>query len=237
MARALKFIFAAAVFPSALLGCAQAAKGFYGVFSNFHATGWFCGGFAAYAAAHFAFGGAGRVYVFAHELAHAAAGILSGCKVRGFSVGAREGQVVMEGSNAFTALAPYCAPVYAVLCALAYYTASLKWDMTAYSGWFFGATGFFLSFHLLNTFEILWGTKQSDLRQAGGVFFSTAIILAANSAVLLASFKLLYPRLINVHSAFLNVSDGTRVFWQWTAAQAALGAKIAWAAIFYRTVN
>jgi len=220
--RALKLIFAAAVFPSALLVCAQAAKGFYGVFSNIHATGWFCGGFAAYAAVHFAFGGLGRIYVFAHELAHAAAGVATGCKVRSFSVGAREGNVVMEGSNAFTALAPYCAPVYAVLCALVYAAASLKWDLTAYSGWFFCATGFFLSFHLLNTFEILWSTRQSDLRQAGGVFFSVSVILAANSALLLASFKLLYPRLINVHSACFNVADGTRVFWQWTAVQVAL---------------
>ena len=228
--RVLKFLAAAALFPSALLACAEAGKGFWGIFSNLSATGWFCGGFALYAALHLALGGAGAFYVFAHELAHAAAAALCGYKVRGFSVGARGGEVTVEGSSGFVALAPYCAPVYAAACALAYGAASLKWDMSPYRGWFCAALGFFLSFHLLNTIEVIWKTKQSDLRQAGGAFFSAAVIIAANSLIMLFSFKLLYPQLISLRAAGSGVAGRTAVFWQRTGNLAARGASRIWAA-------
>ncbi|MFA5160880.1 MAG: hypothetical protein WC421_01425 [Elusimicrobiales bacterium] len=230
MGRAVKFVIAAALFPSALLACAEAGRGFWGIFSNMTATGWFCGGFALYAALHFALGGAGVIYVFAHELAHAAAAALCGYRVSGFSAGSGGGEVKVEGSSGFVALAPYCVPVYAVVCALAYGAASLKWDMSPYRGWFCGALGFFLSFHLVNTMEIIWKTKQSDLRQAGGAFFSLAVIIAANSLVLLLSFKLLYPRLISLRAAGRGVAGGTAVFWDRAGDLAARGAVWAWTA-------
>jgi len=214
MPRLLKLAVAAALLPSAMFAALETAKAFYAVVGNLRATLFFCAGLALYFPAHFFFRGMGAAYIFAHELAHAAAGLLCGYRVRDFSAGSGKGHVTLDGSNAFVALAPYFAPVYAMLCAAAYFAASLKWNMAPYSGWFTGAFGFFLSFHVVSTAGILWETRQSDLRQAGGVLFSAAVILAVNSAVLLAACKLLYPDLIGVKAAGYSVLRHSAVFWQ-----------------------
>jgi hypothetical protein len=222
MQRFLKLVFAVASLPSAVFAAFEAGKGFCAVIGNLQATLFFCAGIALYFPAHFIFRGA--AYVFAHETAHALAGLCCGYRVRGFSIGSADGQVTLDGSNVFVALAPYCVPVYALLCAAGYFAASLKWNMAPYSGWFTGAFGFFLCFHAVNTFELLWQTKQNDLKQAGGALFSGAIILAANSAVLLAAFKLLYPELIGVKAAGHSVLGNSAAFWQTAGHLAAEGA-------------
>ena len=217
MRSALKFLLAVLLFPSAVLCCAAAAKGFYAILSAIHNTLYFCAGVGLYFPLHMLLGGAGRLYIFAHEMAHALAGLLCGFKVKKFSAGSRDGYVMLSGSNAFVALAPYCVPVYAIFCALAYFAVSLKWDMTAYGCWFVGALGLLLCFHIVNTVEILCATRQSDLRQAGGVFFSCALIVAANSLLMLAAFKLLYPELISFRASGLFVEQNTLGFWRWSA--------------------
>lgn len=217
----LKFLLAVALFPSAALCAVAAVKGFYSILAAIHNTLFFCAGVAVYMAVHMLLGGAGRVYIFAHELAHALAGLMCGFKIKKFAAGARDGYVTMDGTNAFVALAPYCVPVYAIFCALGFYAASLKWDMSPYGSWFVGALGFLLCFHIVNTIEILWAAKQSDLRQAGGVFFSCAVITAANGIVMLAAFKLLYPEMISFRDSGVFVAQNTACFWRWTGLHAA----------------
>jgi len=74
--------------------------------------------------------------------------------------------------------------------------------------------GFFLAFHVLQTFDTLYQTKQSDVSMAGGAVFSYSLISAVNGMVLLGSFKFMYPELINTSNASGRVWDCTLSFWR-----------------------
>ena len=56
-------------------------------------------------------------------------GMLCGYRIKDMSIGRDGGYVVVEGSNAFVALAPYCFPFYAVAAAVIYAGLSWKYDM------------------------------------------------------------------------------------------------------------
>jgi len=234
----LKFLAGLALFPTAIALLWEAVKSFKDVLLHWQATAWFVGGGVIYALLHWQGWKFVRVYVLAHELVHALAGILSGYKVKGLpKIGKDGGEVLLDGSNAFVALAPYCVPLYALLMPALYQILLLKWpQMSAHRDMFILGIGFFLAFHVLHTVDTLYQTKQSDIAMAGGAVFSYSMITAANGVLLLAAFRLLYPDLVNVHEALMRTWNGTFSFWRgawhyghaaaaWTWAQAAGGSR------------
>lgn len=210
----LKLLLALFFLPSAVLLCAEAIRIFFAVALEYRASLHFMAGFAIYAAAHFFLARFIRLYVLAHELTHAAAALLCGFKVKDMSVGSEGGYVTLSGSNAFVSLAPYCVPLYVFMSGGLYWLLALKWDISAYRWVFVGAVGFFMAFHLIHTFETIYHDKQSDLRKAGGVVFSVAVILLCNSAVMLIVLKLLYGSFVNLHGAAAAVYERSFIFWR-----------------------
>lgn len=159
-------------------------------------------------------------YVLAHELSHALAALASGVKVRKINVGKNDGYVSMNATNAFISLAPYFIPFYALAAGLAYGLAAFFRDMSPYRPFFTGTVGFFLAFHLLNTGAILTGPVQSDLKKAGGVFFSVSMILLLNSLCLALALKLIFPDLVSLRSYAAGVLNGTGAIAGWLFAGA-----------------
>jgi len=91
--------------------------------------------------------------------------------------------------------------------------------MAPYRPLFTGATGFFLTFHLLHTGDVLTGPVQSDLKKAGGVLFSLSMVLLLNSLTLALALKLIFPDLISLRGYALRVwgGAGTAAGWLLTA--------------------
>ncbi len=159
-------------------------------------------------------------YVLAHELSHALAALASGVKVRKINIGRNAGFVTLNATNAFISLAPYFIPFYALAAGLTYWVAAYFCDMSPYRSFFIGATGFFLAFHLLNTGDILTGPVQSDLKKAGGVFFSVSIVLLFNSLCLALALKMIFPDLVSLKSYAAGIYSVTGIIagWLFTAA-------------------
>ncbi len=126
-------------------------------------------------------------YVFAHEMTHAAVGLLFLARVHRVSVGETGGFVELSKSNLAITLAPYCVPFYLLvalgLCAL---TAWLWPGAVPFWAWaaVFGALTLF---HVLYTFDTLWSTAQPDVREYGRLF-SYWLIVSVN--LLFASLAL-----------------------------------------------
>lgn len=195
--------------------------------SNFKITFPLLLGAAAYCAAHFLpfpalrrrAGGGGRYfYVLAHELSHAAAALLSGARVRKIAVKKTGGYVALDSTNAFISLAPYFIPFYAVAAGLLYSLAAFFWNMAPYRPWFTALAGFFLAFHFINTADILAGPVQSDLRKAGGVFFSLALLTLLNALCLVLILKLLFPGLISLKAYAARARGDTLTLLRWAYA-------------------
>ncbi|MFA6435247.1 MAG: hypothetical protein WCW52_11185 [Elusimicrobiales bacterium] len=148
-------------------------------------------------------------YVLAHELSHALAALASGVRIRKITVGKRGGFVALNSTSTLISLAPYFIPFYALAAGLAYGLAAFFMDMSPYRPLFTGAVGFLLAFHLLNTVDILAGPVQSDLKKAGGVFFSVSLVLLLNSLCLALALKLIFPELVSLRSYSAGVLDRT----------------------------
>ncbi len=217
----IKFAVAVAVMPAAVLLLFETAAAFLRICSVFRDGFPFLGGAVLYAVMHYFVYRPERLYVFVHELTHAVTAWSSGFKVKRMKVGRSGGSVVLDGSNAFVALAPYCLPLFAALWAVAYAVLGRFYNMTPWLGFFLLGMGFFLAFHVINTVEVLTGTGQSDLKAAGGTVFSLAVIVLVNCLVLLAAFKFLFPYTVAVRSGASGVIHGTLVFWQWVIGMAA----------------
>ncbi|MBI4249263.1 MAG: hypothetical protein HY611_07150, partial [Elusimicrobia bacterium] len=55
------------------------------------------------------------------------------------------------------------------------------------------------------------------LRQAGGVFFSLVLIVAANSLLIAALFKVLFPQAVDLKMFAIRVLMQTGLVWTWLA--------------------
>ncbi|MEK7858716.1 MAG: hypothetical protein AAB320_06195 [Elusimicrobiota bacterium] len=156
-----------------------------------------------------------RLYVFGHELTHALAAWSIGAKVHAFHVGEEGGHVDLSHSNAFIALAPYCAPIYTLLVVVGYRL--LLWLRPGWAGQtgFLVLMGLTLAFHFLLTFECLWDRKQPDLAAGGGVIFSLALIVLANGLVVLLVAKTLFPKSVLLGEPLRQICVLSAAFWSW----------------------
>lgn len=119
------------------------------------------------------------VYVFAHEMTHAVAGLLCFAKVHQVSVRTTGGFVQLSKSNLFITLAPYCLPFYLIIAVMVYGIVHHYWpNAIPFAVW---ATlfGFFTAFHVWYTANALFAVSQPDTHEYGR-FFSWWLILVMN---------------------------------------------------------
>ncbi|MCK5582281.1 MAG: M50 family metallopeptidase [Elusimicrobiales bacterium] len=176
------------------------------IFLNIKITLPFTIGFIIYIPFHFYSKHSSYLYVLAHELTHAVAAILNGIKIKKISVGKNNGYVTLSRDNIFISLAPYFIPFYAIILGAIYFVAGEFADLSRYRMIFVALIGFFTSFHIVNAIEItFFGPLQSDLKKAGGRFFSFFIIIFLNCLALLLIFKALYPDLVPLKETFQGI--------------------------------
>lgn len=192
-------------------------------------------GAAAYLAVQFVFRRPMRVYVFGHEMTHALAAWLSGFRVKSMRVSATGGEVVLSGSNAAVALAPYCVPLYTFLAVAGFAGAKAFAQAAIPAFWFPFAVGATFAFHVALTVHAL-AQDQPDLLHAG-VFPSLVFILFANAVVLVLLLKVLFPATVSLRDFAAEFFTASFLAWDhvlraaaWTAAQAGGAAQRLWTA-------
>lgn len=182
---------------------------------NYHLTFSLLIGIALYLICHKYIYNFSRAYVFAHEVSHAIAAWCCGYKVSGMKVNKESGHTTVSDVNIFVLLAPYCFPLYAVICIVCFYITSLFWDgILVYDKVFLGILGFLMTFHLVHTYKSLTETEQSDISSAGGGVFSFVLIVTINLTLAVLLIKFLFPSLITTSSIFWEVAKQTAAFWK-----------------------
>lgn len=169
---------------------------------------WF--GITAYLAFHVLVAAPERVYVFGHELTHAAAAWASGGKVKGFKVSSQKGSVATDKVTVPIALAPYFVPVYAILWAFGYVVARLFWDVRRWENLFFFGLGIALAFHLVFTVNVL-KEKQSDLEMTGPLL-GLGIIYWMNIALVIAAISWVMAQVHFVSYLVGGFQESQRIF-------------------------
>jgi len=164
-------------------------------------------GVTAYLAFHVLVAAPMKLYVFGHELIHAAAAWISGGKVKGFKVNAKSGSVTTDRLTAFVALAPYLVPVYAILWSVGFGLAGLFGKTASWIWLFFFGLGVWLTFHLAFTVIVL-KQKQPDLEVVGPLL-ALGLIFLGNLTLVLGTMNWVVPE-IQFRS---YLSEGLRHSW------------------------
>ena len=214
MVRLLKLFIALLLLPTAVLTFAQTVRILLTVLGQLSAAVSFVAGLVVYSGIHYGYYNFSRPYVFAHEMTHALAALLCGCRIKDVSIGHDSGYVKMDRCNAFVVLAPYFVPAYVIAAALVYVIADLFVDVSPYRQVFLFASGFFTAFHFIQTFKTLFEADQPDLKLAGGKVFSVVMITLANLVVLAVVLKALFPETVSLLEAGKNVLAGTVNIWR-----------------------
>ena len=214
MGRLLKFLLALVLLPTAVLTFAETVRILLSVLGRLDMAVSFIIGILIYAGIHYGYYNFSRPYVFAHEMTHAMAALLCGCRIKDVSVGQESGYVKMDRCNAFVVLAPYFVPAYVVLAAGIYLIADLFVNLQPYRQGFLFVIGFFTAFHFVQTFKTLFEADQPDLKLAGGKGFSVVMITLANLVVLALVLKALFPEAVSLVQGGKNVLTGTVNVWR-----------------------
>lgn len=119
------------------------------------------------------------LYVFAHEMTHALAGVLCFARIHRINIRETGGFVELSKSNVIITLAPYCVPFYLLIalicCALTNAFLPGTVPVELWSGIF----GFFACYHLLYTVDSILSVDQPDILEYGRLF-SCWFILSVN---------------------------------------------------------
>lgn len=214
MARFLKFLIAFLLLPSLIWAMAELVRIFKPVLGHWQTAWPFFAGVVLYPVLHYTLYDFSRPYVFVHEMTHALCAWLCGYKVTKISIKKNDGYVKMNKTNTFVVLAPYFIPGYLLATALVYGIIGLSTDASPYRPYALGLTGFFLSFHFVQTFHTLWEAEQPDLELAGGKVFSLVTIVLVNLVILSCVLKVLYPQEVHLRTALVNVAKGTLATWR-----------------------
>ncbi|MDR1124330.1 MAG: M50 family metallopeptidase [Elusimicrobiota bacterium] len=212
LVRPLKFIAGLLLLPTALFVFLGFADILWALVKSWRITLWFLLGAALYLLLHKFVYGFGRLYVLAHEAAHAAAALISGHRVQSMTVNGDSGNVKVSGVNTFILLAPYVFPLFAFAAVFAYFIISF-FDATADRRTFVFLFGFFTAHHFAHTYKSLTETEQSDIKTAGGNLFSFALIAALNLCVMLLLLEMFFPGVVPAWGIIKKVLVNTRDFW------------------------
>lgn len=210
----LKFIFALILLPTLFFTLAETGRILLVVLGHVGTAVSFILGALIYAGIHYGYYNFSRPYVFVHEMTHAVAALLCGCRIKDVSVGEESGYVKMDRCNAFVVLAPYFVPGYVIITVTAYVIGDLFVNLTPYRQVFLFAAGFFTAFHFIQTFKTLFEADQPDLKLAGGKVFSVIMIVFANLVVLALLLKGLFPEQVSLGAAASRVLWGTVNVWR-----------------------
>ena len=214
MLRLLKLCIGLLLLPTAVFTFAETARILLAVLGQLNAAVSFVAGVVVYAGIHYGFYNFSRPYVFAHEMTHALAALLCGCRIKDVSVGQDSGYVKMDRCNALVVLAPYFVPAYVIAATMLYLIAGLFTDITPYRQVFLFVIGFCTAFHWIQTFKTLFEADQPDLKLAGGKIFSVVMIVLANLLVLVLVLKALFPETVSLAAAGKNAAAGTVNVWR-----------------------
>ncbi len=212
--RLFKLLIALLLLPTAVLTFAETVQILLAVLGHLQTAASFITGVVVYAGIHYGYYDFSRPYVFAHEMTHALAAVLCGCRIKDVSIGQDSGYVKMDRCNAFVVLAPYFVPAYTVAAALVYAITNLFVDLTPYRQLFLFVIGFCMAFHIVQTFKTLFEADQPDLKLAGGKVFSVVTITLANLLVLAVVLKVLFPEAVSLLAAGKNVLAGSVNVWR-----------------------
>jgi hypothetical protein len=144
-----------------------------------------------------------RTYVFGHELSHAIAGILSGAKIKKFSITKESGSVALTKDNVWITLAPYFFPVYTFAIIIIYIFLGWFIDIRQLYEYFIFLIGFSVAFHVALTIYVL-KMEQPDLK-VYGAFFSFVVIFTVNILIFTLLAALAFPDTVNVRSTFIQI--------------------------------
>jgi len=211
----LKILFALILLPAVFFGFKELAVLGRDIILNFKTALIFLGGGAVYLLIHFYIYDFSRPYVAAHEITHAIAALFFGYKVKGMKINKDSGSVKLDDCNAAVALAPYVLPLYfLVFAAAAAVLLYNGYNGALYKNIYAGGFGFLFVFHVFHTIKTLAGTKQPDLKMAGGTFFSLILILFFNLVFAMVFLGVIFPERVFVLNMFGRVFRYTFAFWQ-----------------------
>ncbi len=215
MKKFLKFLIGIVLLPFALFFIYNFMAVIWTIIKNFQITFPFLFGAAIYLILHRYIYNFSRPYVFAHEICHALAAWCSGYKVTNIKVKEESGETQVSDVNTFVLLAPYCMPLYAIVCTVLFYIISLFWpEISNYERSFLGLLGFLVTFHLVHTYKSLTETEQSDITLAGGSVFSFVLIAIINLTLIILFINFLFPGIIAPTSIIKEVFMQTCSFWK-----------------------
>lgn len=209
-----KMFFAFLLLPTAFFTLVETGRILLHVLGHFGTAVSFLLGVLIYAAIHYGYYNFSRMYVFMHEMTHALAALLCGCRIKDISVGKDSGFVKMDRCNTFIVLSPYFVPGYVLITMMMYMIGNLFVDLAPYRQIFLFLIGFFVSFHFIQTFKTLFEAEQPDLKLAGGKIFSVVMIVLANLIVLALVLKGIFPEAVSLATAGKNVLIGTLNVWR-----------------------
>jgi hypothetical protein len=210
--KSLKLIIGILLLPTTVFIFLSCADILWTLLKNYKSTFYFLFGGLIYLILHKFVYKFSRLYVAAHEAAHAMVALLFGHKVSDIKIGEESGSVKISGINAFILLAPYAMPVMAFCIIFIYLICSLS-ALPVDRRIFIFMFGFFIAHHLAHTYKALTETEQSDIKIAGGSVFSFSVIVLANAAVIVLLLELLFPGILPVWSLAADVFTKTIKFW------------------------
>ncbi len=132
------------------------------------------------------------LYVFGHELTHAAFVKCFGGKIIDMDWGSQGGYVTTNKTNWIIALSPYFVPFWSLIAVIVYVAASLLFEITPLGNLvFYGVIGATWAFHLAWTLWMI-PRDQPDLKD-NGTFLSLVLISFGNLIVLVTLLCLASP--------------------------------------------
>ncbi len=168
---------------------------------NVQVLGYFMLGFFSYILFQKIFKKPMYLYVFGHEITHAIAGLISGFKIKRVFISSKNGNVILNNINLFTALSPYCFPFYTILILICFKIISLFTSLIFPPEIQIFLIGFSYAFHIVLTLYALI-QNQPDLKIAGK-YLSLILIMLLNFIILFLLMKIFFPKLVSIKS-FIN---------------------------------
>ena len=215
MKKFIKFLIGIVLLPFAFFFIYDFMAVILAIIKNFTVTFPFLFGAAVYLILHRYIYNFSRPYVLAHEICHALAAWCSGYEVTDIKVKEESGETKVSDVNTFVLLAPYCMPLYAIVCTILFYIISVFWpDILNYERSFLGLLGFLVTFHLIHTYKSLTETEQSDITLAGGGVFSFVLIAIINLTLIILFINFLFPGIVAPISVLKEVFMQTCNFWK-----------------------